>query len=636
MFVKKDTAYTTRIGPFLDKTDGVTEETGLTTAAAAIFLSKNGGDYAAKNESTALSHDQDGWYIIIFDATDTNTVGELIVMIQAPATHLPVWKTYYVVEEDTYTWMFAAGSAPDTQVAALATTANLLDKLGAVDEAAAAGDPSTTESVMQYVKQIVNVLVGGDGVVTFPAEAAPGNTVSLAEVIRAIHTDVTGLNGATQAGIVDAVWDEAASGHVTKGTFGVLGDLIQTQGTVETSGSNSSTQVQTDLAEATNDHYDAMTIFFFDGAEAGQSRLVTGYTGSTGVVSWDAALTGTPADGTRFAIVAAGTTADQVWNEILTGATHNVTNSAGRRLRILQESGTYAGGAIFIDTVAGTAGTTNFENGVDILPVKAIADANTIATSLKLSRFMITPGSSITFGATQSNEEFIGDNWTLALNNRDISGSHIIGADVTGTATGTTEFHFEHCEMGDCTIAGAHLDSCDIEGTVTLSAAADYFFMQCNHAGTAIIDFGSTVGTSTVHVHGFSGALTVKNMGGSDVLHFDSAGGKLTLDNTNDGGTVNLNGTFDFSDSSSSMTINKDGLINNILDTTISELGVAVPATTPTVRTGLMLLYMALRNKTVTQTSGTDALEIYNDAGTKITKKLLTDDGSDYTEAKMS
>ena len=76
--------------------------------------------------------------------------------------------------------------------------------------------------------------------------------------------------------------------------------------------------------------------------------------------------------------------------------------------------------------------------------------------------------------------------------------------------------------------------------------------------------------------------------------------------------------------------------VNDILDTAIPELGVAAPTATPTLRTGLMLLYMALRNKLVVQTSGTDALEVYNDAGTKIASKLLTDDSSDYTESKMS
>lgn len=71
------------------------------------------------------------------------------------------------------------------------------------------------------------------------------------------------------------------------------------------------------------------------------------------------------------------------------------------------------------------------------------------------------------------------------------------------------------------------------------------------------------------------------------------------------------------------------------LTTALTELTQAIPSATPDMRDALMLMYMALRNKTVVQTSGTDALEIYNDAGTLIIKKLLTDDGSDYTEAEM-
>jgi len=76
--------------------------------------------------------------------------------------------------------------------------------------------------------------------------------------------------------------------------------------------------------------------------------------------------------------------------------------------------------------------------------------------------------------------------------------------------------------------------------------------------------------------------------------------------------------------------------VNDAIDTAISELGVGAPTATPTIRTGMMLMYMALRNKSVTQTSGTDALEVYNDDGTIIAKKLLTDVGGDYTAAEMT
>jgi hypothetical protein len=76
--------------------------------------------------------------------------------------------------------------------------------------------------------------------------------------------------------------------------------------------------------------------------------------------------------------------------------------------------------------------------------------------------------------------------------------------------------------------------------------------------------------------------------------------------------------------------------VNAAIDTAISELGVAAPTATPTIRTALMLMYMMTRNKLVVQTSGTDAIEVYNNAGTKIAAKAITDDGSDYTEAEMA
>lgn len=121
-----------------------------------------------------------------------------------------------------------------------ATAGDLLDKLGAVNETAAAGDPSSTESVMQYVKQIVNILAGSDGVVTYPSEAAPANAVNLAEVIRAIHTDVTGIAGSAMRGtdsantttpptvgaIADQVWDEDQVDHTSVGTFGIIATEI--------------------------------------------------------------------------------------------------------------------------------------------------------------------------------------------------------------------------------------------------------------------------------------------------------------------------------------------------------------------------------------------------------------------------
>lgn len=74
-------AYTFRLGPFLDSTDGNTAETALTIAAADVFLSKAGGAFAAKNDATALTGTGDarGFYTCVLDATDLNTLGDLVV-----------------------------------------------------------------------------------------------------------------------------------------------------------------------------------------------------------------------------------------------------------------------------------------------------------------------------------------------------------------------------------------------------------------------------------------------------------------------------------------------------------------------------------------------------------------------------
>jgi len=79
-------------------------------------------------------------------------------------------------------------------------SAALASVLGGLTDAAAAGDPTATDTLIAYVKQLINTLEGAVGIPLYPAAADPGNNVSLAEAIRAIRDDVTGLAGATMRG----------------------------------------------------------------------------------------------------------------------------------------------------------------------------------------------------------------------------------------------------------------------------------------------------------------------------------------------------------------------------------------------------------------------------------------------------
>ena len=110
MFLKQSTASQEGvIGPFLDEDDGKTAETGLTISNTDIRLSKAGANIVAKN-SGGGTHDEIGFYQITLDATDTNTVGELLIAVHESGA-LPVFKYCYVLEEAIYDALFAASAS---------------------------------------------------------------------------------------------------------------------------------------------------------------------------------------------------------------------------------------------------------------------------------------------------------------------------------------------------------------------------------------------------------------------------------------------------------------------------------------------------------------------------------------------
>jgi hypothetical protein len=109
-FLRQSTASQARaIGPFLNRTDGVTAETALTINAGDVKLIIGGGASQDKN-SGGGTHRANGVYSFTFNATDTATVGEMQVSIDH-ASALPVFDKFFVLEEAVYDAMFAASAA---------------------------------------------------------------------------------------------------------------------------------------------------------------------------------------------------------------------------------------------------------------------------------------------------------------------------------------------------------------------------------------------------------------------------------------------------------------------------------------------------------------------------------------------
>lgn len=171
-------------------------------------ISKDGGATAATDDVAPTELDAaDAKGIYIFDMTQPETNADLVILSPVSGTAdidlEPV--IIHTIPAASVDWQ--NGGRLDLLIDAIPTTAMrgtdnaaLASVMGALNDAAAAGDPTDADTLVQYIKQLLNVLVGSTGIGAFPAEAAPANAVSLAEVIRAIHADVTGLNGSAMAG----------------------------------------------------------------------------------------------------------------------------------------------------------------------------------------------------------------------------------------------------------------------------------------------------------------------------------------------------------------------------------------------------------------------------------------------------
>lgn len=69
------------LGYFLDSTDGNTQEVALAIANTDIKLWKTGATTLANKNSGGATHISNGIYYAVLDATDTNTLGPMIVFV---------------------------------------------------------------------------------------------------------------------------------------------------------------------------------------------------------------------------------------------------------------------------------------------------------------------------------------------------------------------------------------------------------------------------------------------------------------------------------------------------------------------------------------------------------------------------
>lgn len=113
-FLKTNTATRISVGPFFDKTDGVTPETALTVTGCKLTLVVDTGGVptlvldtnptasGGANDMVHITGDDAGFYDLELAAADVNYVGRAMLAITDAATHCPVFHEFMILPANVY------------------------------------------------------------------------------------------------------------------------------------------------------------------------------------------------------------------------------------------------------------------------------------------------------------------------------------------------------------------------------------------------------------------------------------------------------------------------------------------------------------------------------------------------------
>lgn len=305
---------------------------------------------------------------------------------------------------------------------------------------------------------------------------------------------------------------------------------------------------------------------------------------------------------------------------------------------------------VYLDDAAANTNTVNGVDGTVGNPVSTIGAAKTLADSMALNRIYFINDTNITLVALMEDYEFVGvgENSQVNLGSQDVDNSAFWGLAVTGTQGGTGRCHMHDCELTGLLALECFAFECTLTGNNTLRASTNILFDKCASAvagnNTPEITFPGA-GTTNLSFRHYSGGLQFNSAISTDTVSYESDG-QLIIAATCTSLTIVVRGNVSITDSGVTTNLTQDAAlsrtaisadvnteVSDVFKTdTISELGVAIPAATPTFETALMLIYMALRNKLDTTST---LLKIHNDAGTAIVDAGLSDNGTTFTRDEM-
>jgi hypothetical protein len=212
----------------------------------------------------------------------------------------------------------------------------------------------------------------------------------------------------------------------------------------------------------------------------------------------------------------------------------------------------YANGAIWIDTLFGTAGNVPYFNGTADRAVDNLTDALSLSQTIGLRHFQVVSGSTVNLIANASTMVGRGENWHLGLEGQIITSATVIGAHVEGSPDASSvgvKFIDSHFGAVVGAVPGVAI-RCGLQGLITLLAPGTYVLDACRSevagTGTPCLDWGVSIGTTAVNFRHWSGGIEIENMQAGDTMSLEGDG-QLIINANCTGGAIAIRGNFDVS-----------------------------------------------------------------------------------------
>ena len=543
MILKQSTAVDVLIGPFVDKTDAATAETG---ESPSVKLSKNGQTMAAKNDATTPVHDADGYYNCELDATDTNTVGTLILTVAASANALPVRHEFQVMEEALYDGLYADGAA---RVPA--------------DTTAVSGDTTAADNL--------ELMYDGTG---YTDDTAPASRAQVSQLTVGAGGISTVAESFTQAG-AEPETNTYTSTHEEDGTYHIVeDDATSTDVYYQFDVGNSGVPQSVTWVGYAQSNGDSYTVYFYnwDGTSWDQVGTIDGANGTTPqTVSYTATIahvgTGANVGKVRFRFLSSDGTAIATDRLLVTYAvaTTGIANGSTVTLAATSTNTNFIGNNWNLALGGQTVSGSFFQGAISVTGTGVIAngspatfkDCSGISATLTTEALMMGCGfTSATFtssGGVTADEIIIRNGY-----------SQVAGA---GAPTMTWAAVTKETSIN---VRGWHGG-----GTWTFTSDCTASIEIHEGGGHTI-----TTGGGDVEVRGSPRSITL-NLTGGETVQFVGVTGSITLaGNTSSASTINLYGvagTVTDNTTGSGVTLTNDTCsranINTEVDTALSDIG---------------------------------------------------------------